>query len=1203
MKNTKTLALLAVAGLATSLSAAPRESVTFTAVSSQGLINDADTTTLTATFTGSDGAGAYNATYLTVSGSITELIDITAQSEAAILITPPSGQPFICRPITTSATGTATIPAGAFVIPVGSFTTAGVWSFKFFELFNDTTTTIDARWDTITFTLDDGAPPTGANPGPQQNFTLTNIDVDGPATAPATRTFTAAAGDTIGLVRLSAVGTGRTASPTANSNVNPLSRARFQLVAPDGVTVSTIIQPWATATQSSSTAEATAFMNAAVPSGGTWTLRAWDTSDFAGVDSTLQTVTLSFLSSPTLPSPISPLPPTIDNTFVTATDTINIPGEVKWFSVVVPVAITNADYRGFDLDTEGSITTPTVNDTGAAIFNSNGGLVTSDSFDGTDSLASFSFGRGTRPAPGNGLAYNGRDGDLAAGTYYVAVVGGAFTTNAANPFGIVGTSTTITGTVNLNARYVSDTGGRPPTDAVQVALTEGVWNSATKALPAGGTAWFFFDLPTMPTGSVVDIDTEGSALVPANDTAIALYRTTTGAVEDQDNNDGTGLLSALSYGPGALIGAYSNSGVRFNGRDGTASGLGAPARYYVAVVGGDATTAAPATFQTGYITVPPVANAGTANLRVRYYTASAPSQTPPATPINLVNGGAWATATESIGISDVKWFTFTTPAFDATGALDIDVVGTNLLPVNDTDIALYTTAGVFIDSDDTDGPGELSQLSYGTGRRNSTGDAARFTGQDGTTAGTTGNVGPNTTYFLAVGTGTSTTHASTFNTQPLTGSLNGGSTTVRVRAWATAAPTDPVLPPASESLGNIDGNSTATDTETIPVGSVKWYVFSLTTPINALSNSALQIDTEGSSTSPTLLDTSIGLYNSNGTLAVSDSFDGSGSLGTLTFGADNRPAPGDGLPYAGRDGELLAGTYYLAVAPGGFPTFGADYAVTGLSTTQSGDVTTTIRTFSPSIAAATPPSDVEAIGLLGTSTPGAEAVTTRTHTVVNGNDVKWYSFAIAGEVNATNTFYVDIDTEGTGPGIAPALGNFVDTEIGLYSGIGALLGNDDDSGSDQRSALSFGSTTPVRPAVPTGTSAVGEARNGRNGRLIAGTYYLAVSTFSTIHNTSDFILALPTDRAASTGDRVVNLRTNLRRNACPNPSNVSGPGQNTVTVDEELTADDIIVFLNRFFANDLASNVSGPGQNTTLLDNELTADDIIVFLNRFFAGC
>jgi probable HAF family extracellular repeat protein len=67
-------------------------------------------------------------------------------------------------------------------------------------------------------------------------------------------------------------------------------------------------------------------------------------------------------------------------------------------------------------------------------------------------------------------------------------------------------------------------------------------------------------------------------------------------------------------------------------------------------------------------------------------------------------------------------------------------------------------------------------------------------------------------------------------------------------------------------------------------------------------------------------------------------------------------------------------------------------------------------------------------------------------------------------------------------------------------------------------------------------------------------------------------------------------------------SDVAGPGQ-AVGSDGALTADDIIVFLNRFFAGDLTSDVSGPGQNTTAIDGELTADDIIVFLNRFFAGC
>ncbi|MFN7559014.1 MAG: hypothetical protein ACK5RX_06595, partial [bacterium] len=58
----------------------------------------------------------------------------------------------------------------------------------------------------------------------------------------------------------------------------------------------------------------------------------------------------------------------------------------------------------------------------------------------------------------------------------------------------------------------------------------------------------------------------------------------------------------------------------------------------------------------------------------------------------------------------------------------------------------------------------------------------------------------------------------------------------------------------------------------------------------------------------------------------------------------------------------------------------------------------------------------------------------------------------------------------------------------------------------------------------------------------------------------------PIGQSTINGIRVVNLRTNLPGRACPNPSNVSGPGQNTLAIDDELTADDIIVFLNRFFA-------------------------------------
>jgi hypothetical protein len=68
-----------------------------------------------------------------------------------------------------------------------------------------------------------------------------------------------------------------------------------------------------------------------------------------------------------------------------------------------------------------------------------------------------------------------------------------------------------------------------------------------------------------------------------------------------------------------------------------------------------------------------------------------------------------------------------------------------------------------------------------------------------------------------------------------------------------------------------------------------------------------------------------------------------------------------------------------------------------------------------------------------------------------------------------------------------------------------------------------------------------------------------------------------------------------------NPADVAGPGQSPGS-DNALTADDIIVYLNWFFAGDTRADVAGPGQSITP-DTQFTADDIIVFLNRFFAGC
>jgi len=66
-------------------------------------------------------------------------------------------------------------------------------------------------------------------------------------------------------------------------------------------------------------------------------------------------------------------------------------------------------------------------------------------------------------------------------------------------------------------------------------------------------------------------------------------------------------------------------------------------------------------------------------------------------------------------------------------------------------------------------------------------------------------------------------------------------------------------------------------------------------------------------------------------------------------------------------------------------------------------------------------------------------------------------------------------------------------------------------------------------------------------------------------------------------------------------ADIAGAGQGTIP-DGELTADDLIVFLNNYFNGNLRVDVAGPGQSQTP-DGQLTADDIIVFNNYFFLGC
>ena len=82
------------------------------------------------------------------------------------------------------------------------------------------------------------------------------------------------------------------------------------------------------------------------------------------------------------------------------------------------------------------------NDTEIGLYRADGTLVASDDDDGSGLLSQLSFGASfpTRPPVGNGAAYNGRDGNLPAGTYYLSV-SGFNSTFGASCWGVTSTST------------------------------------------------------------------------------------------------------------------------------------------------------------------------------------------------------------------------------------------------------------------------------------------------------------------------------------------------------------------------------------------------------------------------------------------------------------------------------------------------------------------------------------------------------------------------------------------------------------------------------------------------------------------------------------------------------------------------------------------------------------------------------------------
>jgi hypothetical protein len=185
---------------------------------------------------------------------------------------------------------------------------------------------------------------------------------------------------------------------------------------------------------------------------GTWTLRFYEFFDDGGTASidARWTVTATFTDEP-LPPPAATDLGTLTTPGGTFAGGSISSGVVKWYSFTAPLDVPGTANRYMDIDTFGSTiaagTGTYANDTSIGLYDSAGNRIATDD-DSCDGFTSqLSFGAGTRPPQGDGVPYDGRNGPLPAGLYYLAV--GTYPTTFGAQRWAVTSSGTQSGTIAL----------------------------------------------------------------------------------------------------------------------------------------------------------------------------------------------------------------------------------------------------------------------------------------------------------------------------------------------------------------------------------------------------------------------------------------------------------------------------------------------------------------------------------------------------------------------------------------------------------------------------------------------------------------------------------------------------------------------------------------------------------------------------------
>jgi|GEM_PF-2338376 len=228
-------------------------------------------------------------------------------------------------------------------------------------------------------------------------------------------------------------------------------------------------------------------------------------------------------------------------------------------------------------------------DTAMALYDSNGVRVASDEDDADLLYAGLTFGHGRRAPIGDSIAFDGRDGDLPPGTYYLAV-GGFGATFGGSGYNVLGLGSIEAGDIVLRMSHNvgSPSCPLPPPIAPSVTSDLGVLSAgvttAQVAVDFATITWCTFtttyDINAANPDNFLDINTNGSEF--SVDPEIGLYDALGNAVSAtwHDDDSGDGVNAQLSFGDPAHVRPGSGDSLPPSGQNGSTLPAGT---YYLAV--------------------------------------------------------------------------------------------------------------------------------------------------------------------------------------------------------------------------------------------------------------------------------------------------------------------------------------------------------------------------------------------------------------------------------------------------------------------------------------------------------------------------------------------------------------------------------------------------------------------------------------------